>query len=56
MDPKRIDAVNVVRREVEISGGRILNSYTFELDGKPMPEMGKDDIVSPLGAFQPSTK
>jgi len=40
------DEIKVNRRQIEISGGRTMNLYTFDLNGEPMPEMGPDDVVA----------
>jgi hypothetical protein len=38
------DPLQLHREQIEISGGRTMNIYTFDLDGKPMPEMRPEDI------------
>jgi hypothetical protein len=38
------DPIKLHREQIEISNGRTMNIYTFDLDGNPMPEMGPQDI------------
>ncbi len=46
------DELTLKRKQIEISNGRTMNIYTFDLDGEPMPEMTKEDIVSTLAPEQ----
>ncbi len=39
------DKLNLHRTQIEISGDRVMNIYTFDLDGTEMPEMSKEDVV-----------
>ncbi len=36
------------KRVIEISGGREMYFYTFDIDGEPMPEMGDGDVEQVL--------
>lgn len=42
------DELKLDRKQIQISEGRTMNIYTFELDGKPMPEMSPADVVPNL--------
>jgi hypothetical protein len=42
------DELKLNIRQITITGGRTMNIYTFDLDGQPMPEMKKEDIVDTL--------
>ena len=47
------DPIKLHRETIEISGDRTMNIYTFDLDGKPMPEMRPEDIEH---TFTPSAE
>jgi hypothetical protein len=46
------DELKLNRKQIEISGGRTMNVYTFELDGVPMTEMRESDRVESLSSKQ----
>ncbi len=39
------EELEMKRETMEISGGRAMHLYTFELNGEPMPEMREEDVV-----------
>lgn len=41
------DPIKTITRQIEISGNRTMNIYTFEDNSNPMPEMTKEDIEQP---------
>ncbi len=47
-----MDELKLHRKQIEISGGRTMNIYTFEIDGVEAPEMKKEDVVETVPAVE----
>ncbi|HWD40606.1 MAG TPA: hypothetical protein VG944_17285 [Fimbriimonas sp.] len=46
------EEITVHKEAIQISGGRNLYIYTFDVDGKPMPEMRSEDIQASVPVNQ----